>query len=67
MIFVILGGVGRLCGPVAGAILFVLLETFIGGWTERWQLFLGLILLGVVLFASRRGDGPSRRKGAVHD
>jgi len=51
MVFVILGGVGRLCGPVAGAALFVLLEVFLGGVTERWQLFLGLILLGVVLFA----------------
>lgn len=52
MIIVILGGVGRLYGPIAGAIAFVLLETFIGGFTERWQFFLGLILLMVVLFAS---------------
>jgi|TARA_R110002072_G_scaffold38138_23_gene110582 branched-chain amino acid transport system permease protein len=51
MVIVILGGVGRLFGPVAGAILFILMETFIGGVTERWQLFLGLILLAVVLFA----------------
>jgi branched-chain amino acid transport system permease protein len=51
MIFVILGGVGRLLGPLAGAALFVLLEAIIGGITERWQLILGLILLGVVLFA----------------
>ena len=33
------------------AIAFVLLETLIGGFTEHWQLFLGLILLGVVLYA----------------
>ncbi len=51
IIFVILGGVGRLFGPVAGAALFILLESFIGGWTDRWQLVLGLILLSVVLFA----------------
>ena len=51
MIFVILGGVGRLFGPLAGAALFILLETLIGGMTDRWQLFLGLILLTVVLFA----------------
>jgi branched-chain amino acid transport system permease protein len=51
MIFVILGGSGRLFGPLAGAALFILLETFLGGVTERWQLFLGLVLLGVVLFA----------------
>jgi branched-chain amino acid transport system permease protein len=64
MVFVILGGVGRLFGPLAGAALFVLLEAIIGGITERWQLILGLILLGVVLFA--RGGliglvaGPAR-------
>jgi len=51
IIFVILGGVGRLFGPVVGAALFILLESFIGGWTDRWQLVLGLILLAVVLFA----------------
>jgi len=51
MVFVILGGVGRLYGPVAGAALFILLETFIGGMTDRWAFFLGLILLSVVLFA----------------
>jgi branched-chain amino acid transport system permease protein len=51
IVLVILGGTGRLFGPVAGAMLFVLLEFILGGFTERWQLFLGLILLGVVLFA----------------
>ena len=38
-------------GPVAGALLYVFLEFWLGGVTERWQFFLGLILLGVVLFA----------------
>ena len=51
IVLVILGGTGRLYGPVAGAVLFVLIEFILGGFTERWQLFLGLILLGVVLFA----------------
>jgi len=51
IVLVILGGAGRLFGPVAGAMLFVLLEYILGGFTDRWQLFLGLILLGVVLFA----------------
>lgn len=51
IVIVVLGGVGRLFGPIAGAIAFVLLETFLGGFTDRWQLFLGLVLLGVVLFA----------------
>jgi branched-chain amino acid transport system permease protein len=51
IVFVILGGVGRLFGPLAGAALFILLEAFVGGWTDRWQLVLGLVLLAVVLFA----------------
>ena len=46
MVFVILGGVGRLFGPVAGAALFILLEHVLGGVTDYWQIFLGLILLG---------------------
>src|SRR3546814_19636973 len=48
IVFVILGGVGRLFGPLAGAALFILLEAFVGGWTDRWQLVLGLVLLAVV-------------------
>ena len=51
IVLIILGGVGRLFGPVVGATLYVLLEFWLGGATERWQFFLGLILLGVVLFA----------------
>ncbi len=51
IVFIILGGTARLFGPVMGAALFVLFEFALGGLTERWQLFLGLILLVVVLFA----------------
>ena len=51
MVFVILGGIGRLMGPVAGAGLFILLEHLLGGVNDYWRLFLGLLLLGVVLFA----------------
>jgi branched-chain amino acid transport system permease protein len=51
IVFVILGGVGRLFGPVAGAALYVLMEHVLGGITVHWQLLLGLVLLGVVLFA----------------
>jgi branched-chain amino acid transport system permease protein len=51
IVLIILGGKGRLFGPVAGAMVYVLFEHALGGITERWQLFLGLILLGVVLFA----------------
>lgn len=51
MIFVILGGVARLYGPVAGAALFILLEHQLGSLSEFWHIYLGAILLLVVLFA----------------
>ncbi|WP_298437141.1 branched-chain amino acid ABC transporter permease [uncultured Jannaschia sp.] len=51
IVLVILGGVARLCGPVAGAALFVALEHWLGGVSDYWQVFLGLLLLAVVLFA----------------
>jgi branched-chain amino acid transport system permease protein len=51
IVLIILGGTGRLFGPLAGAALYVVFEYALGGMTERWQFFLGLILLLVVLFA----------------
>ena len=51
MVFVILGGVGRLFGPVAGAALYIFLEQSLGEVSDYWQVFLGLLLLCVVLFA----------------
>lgn len=51
LVLVILGGVGRLFGPVAGAALFVTLEHLLGGVSDYWQFLLGLLLLLVVLFA----------------
>ncbi|WP_099826725.1 branched-chain amino acid ABC transporter permease [Oceaniglobus indicus] len=51
VVFVILGGVARLFGPVAGAVLFVTLEHVLGGVSDYWHIYLGALLLGVVLFA----------------
>jgi branched-chain amino acid transport system permease protein len=51
IVIIILGGVGRLFGPLAGAAILVAFEVFFGGLTEHWKFFLGLVLLGVVLFA----------------
>ncbi|WP_420005514.1 branched-chain amino acid ABC transporter permease [Arenibacterium sp. LLYu02] len=67
MILVILGGVGRLFGPVAGAVTFVALEHFLGGITEFWHIFLGLILLAVVLFARGGITGLIAGKEVRHD
>jgi len=51
IVFVVLGGIGRLFGPVAGACLFVLLEHTLSGVSEFWLIYVGAILLLVVLFA----------------
>lgn len=62
MVFVILGGVGRLFGPVAGAAVYILLEHLLGGISDYWQVFFGLLLLAVVLFAPGGLIGMLTRK-----
>lgn len=51
IVIIILGGTGRLFGPVAGAAILVGFEVIFGGMTEHWKFWLGLVLLAVVLFA----------------
>ncbi len=67
MVFVILGGVGRLFGPLAGAALFILLEHWLGGFTTYWQFLLGLLLLGVVLFFRGGLIGTIAGREVAHD
>lgn len=50
MVFIIIGGVGRLFGPVIGALVFVGLEHWLGGLSAYWHIYLGLLLLVIVLF-----------------
>ena len=50
MVFLIIGGVGRLFGPVIGALVFVGLEHLVGGLSDFWHIYLGLLLLLIVLF-----------------
>jgi len=67
MVFVILGGVARLCGPVAGAALFILLEHWLGALSEFWHIYLGALLLIVVLFARGGLIGQIAAREAAHD
>lgn len=53
IVMVVLGGMGSLFGPVAGAAMFLLLEKFLPDYTEHWMLVFGPILVLVVLFAKR--------------
>ncbi|SDI16421.1 branched-chain amino acid ABC transporter permease [Salipiger marinus] len=67
MVFLILGGVARLCGPVIGAAVFVLLEHWLGGLSEFWHIWLGLLLLAVVLFARGGLVGLIAGRARAHD
>ncbi len=51
MVFVILGGVGRLAAPIAGAAVYILLEQLLGPISDYWLGLVGLLLLIIVLFA----------------
>ena len=48
---VVLGGTGVLFAPVAGTVVFLLLEEFLSGITVYWHLIFGLLLIALVLFA----------------
>jgi branched-chain amino acid transport system permease protein len=66
IILIIIGGVGRLMGPVVGAALFVGLEHWLGGLTEFWLVWLGVILLLIVLFARGGVIGLLTGKAGPH-
>ena len=51
MVLVILGGVARLYGPILGAVFYIILEQTLGGVSENWQFWLGLIIILEVLYA----------------
>lgn len=48
---VIIGGIGRLDGPVVGAVIFILLMEYLSAATAAWPVFFGIILMVVALYA----------------
>ncbi len=67
IIFIILGGTARLFGPVAGAVAFVTLEHFLGGLSDYWHIYLGILLLLIVLFARGGIIGLLAGREKLHD
>ena len=53
LVMIIIGGVGYLYGGVVGALILLMLEETLVGFTEHWHIVLGLLLLGIVLFAPK--------------
>ncbi|WP_305968897.1 MULTISPECIES: branched-chain amino acid ABC transporter permease [unclassified Mameliella] len=66
IVFIIIGGTARLFGPVVGACLFVVLEHYIGGWSDYWHIWFGLLLLGIVLFGRGGVIGLIAGKARAH-
>ncbi len=51
LLMVIIGGTGTLGGAAIGAAVFILLQSLVSTYTERWMLILGLTFVLLVLFA----------------
>ena len=45
----IIGGIYTFAGPAVGAVVYVILNSYLVAWTEKWALVLGLVLLTLVL------------------
>ena len=50
LLIVFLGGVGFFWGPIIGAVVFTLLQTVLGFQTHLWELYLGVVFVGMVMF-----------------
>jgi branched-chain amino acid transport system permease protein len=46
-----LGGIGNFIGPILGAILVTYLQVMLSDLTDVWQLYFGLMFIGMVMFA----------------
>ena len=73
LVVVILGGIGTLVGPVAGAALLVLLKHEISAFTNHWHMIIGFVLIATVVAGGRGIFGQfeylvsrRREKGASH-
>lgn len=52
LVMLVLGGIGRLYGGFVGAAVFMLAQNYLSGLNPvYWQLWLGLLLVAIVLFA----------------
>jgi branched-chain amino acid transport system permease protein len=63
LMMLIVGGVGCLWGGPIGALVFLVLEEVLSGYTQRWQFVMGAALIGIVLFAPRGVVGAFKRGG----
>lgn len=73
LLMVILGGMGTLYGPIAGAFVFVMLQELFALVTDYWLLLLGIVIVLIVLFfpgglaSMSRWLQPRRGNGRTDD
>lgn len=48
--FVLLGGVNTFVGPAVGSLAYYFITDYISALTDHWELFVGLIFIGLVLY-----------------
>lgn len=63
LFMVILGGAGRLWGAILGALVFVLLETWLAQQMQHWKLVFGPLLVLAVIFLRGGLAGLVARRG----
>lgn len=51
LLFTFLGGAAFFAGPIIGAALLVLATVLLSEWSQAWLLYLGLVFLGMVMYA----------------
>jgi len=61
LLAVIAGGSGTVAGPLVGAAIVVLLKNYASVYVERWNMLLGFVLVGIVIFMPH-GIAPGVRK-----
>ena len=50
LIGVIAGGSGTLAGPLIGAAIVMVLKNYVSSYIERWNMLLGFVFVGIVIF-----------------
>ena len=65
IVMVVLGGVGNLAGPIAGAVAALLLEEWLDALSEHWKLYFGIFLVLMVLFSPHGISGLLKKMGIV--
>ena len=63
LIMGVIGGIKTLHGAFAGAAIYLLIQTYLSSYTDRWQLLIGLLFVVTVLFMPDGVARGLRRRG----